>query len=405
MRYEYLPEFDSIRPYNDNELKGALDSLLKDRQLNVILQGAVPWLPRWARNGIIRLAFIGVKSPMDFQLRFMKPIVRYILHKCSTGYSFGHDRIEAGEPRYTFISNHRDIVLDSAILDIMLHDARFPTTCEIAIGDNLLIYPWIETIVKMNKAFTVKRGLSARDLLNSSLTMSKYMHYAINAKHENIWIAQREGRAKDSDDRTQESVLKMLAMGGEGNPVDKLRDMNIVPLTISYEYDPCDYLKATEFQMKRDDPSYKKTPQDDLKNMDTGILGFKGKIHYEASPCINAWLDEYADLPKTEVYKEIAKRMDHEIHLSYRLFPGNYVALDELNGSHDYTDKYTPEEKAAFDQYVEEQLKKVKLENPDWDYLRERIRTMYANPVKNKFKALAAMNRPDSQQDKALDDA
>ena len=139
MEYEYLPEFDSIRPYNDDELKGALDSLLKDRQLNVILKGAVPWLPRWARNGIIRMAFIGVKSPMDFQVRFMKPIVRYILRKCSTGYSFGHDKIKAGKPRYTFISNHRDIVLDSAILDVMLHDAHFPTTCEIAIGDNLLI--------------------------------------------------------------------------------------------------------------------------------------------------------------------------------------------------------------------------------------------------------------------------
>ena len=397
MEYEYLPEFDSIRPYNDDELKGALDSLLKDRQLNVILKGAVPWLPRWARNGIIRMAFIGVKSPMDFQVRFMKPIVRYILRKCSTGYSFGHDKIKAGKPRYTFISNHRDIVLDSAILDVMLHDAHFPTTCEIAIGDNLLIYPWIETIVKMNKAFTVKRGLASRDLLNSSLTMSRYMHYAINAKHENIWIAQREGRAKDSDDRTQESVLKMVALGGEGSPVERLRDMNIVPLTISYEYDPCDYLKAMEFQMKRDDPSYKKTPQDDLKNMDTGILGFKGKVHYEASPCINDWIDDFAELPKTEVYKEIAKRIDHEIHLGYRLFPGNYVALDELNGRQDYADHYTPEEKQNFDQYVEKQLKKVKLENPDWDFLRERILTMYANPVKNKFKAMAAGEEPEPQ--------
>lgn len=398
MRYEYKSEFDQIRPLNDDEMHEALESLLKDRQLNTVLKGLMPWMPRAVRNAILRTAFIGVKSTLGFQVRFMKPIVKYALWKCSTGYSFGHENIERSGKRYTFMSNHRDIVLDSAILDVLLFEAKFDTTCEIAIGDNLLIYPWIRTIVRMNKAFTVKRGISARDLLTSSQTMSEYMHYAINTKRENIWIAQREGRAKDSNDRTQESVLKMVAMGGQGDAIESLRDMNIVPLTISYEYDPCDYLKAKEFQLKRDDPSHKKTPQDDLKNMDTGILGFKGRIHYQAAPCINEWIDEYADLPKTEVYKRIAKRMDHEIHCGYKLFPGNFVALDELHGTQDYTDRYTPQEKETFDRYLEGQLNKIDLPNPDWDYLRERILTMYANPAKNQLKALAGGQEDEKEE-------
>ena len=340
------------------------------------------------RNGLIRLAFVGVNTPLQFQLRFIKPVLKRILHKCSTGYTFAYTGIEPGPERYTFISNHRDIVLDSAILDLMLHENHFPTTCEIAIGDNLLIYPWIKTLVKLNKAFTVKRGLSPRELLESSQRMSRYMHYVIQEKHENIWIAQREGRAKDSSDQTQESLLKMFAMAGEGEIVDRLKELNLVPLSISYEYDPCDYLKAQEFQMKRDNPSFKKSKQDDLDNMKTGIFGQKGRIHYEAMPCINSWLDEVAELPKTEIYAEIARRIDQQIHAGYQLFPGNYVALDLLNGTSNYTDKYTEEEKQTFETYLQSRIDMVKIENKDEAFLRERILTMYANPVVNKQKSI-----------------
>ena len=280
-------EFDDIRPYADGEVKQAVKDLLADRQFAHILHSLAPWLPASIRNLLIRWAFIGINTTLEFQLRYMKPIVRRILRKCSTGYTFRHDGIDPGPQRFTFMSNHRDIVLDSAILAYMLHEDGFPTTCEIAIGDNLLIYPWIRKLVKLNKAFTVQRGISARTLLESSQKMSRYMHYAINEKHENIWIAQREGRAKDSNDRTQESVLKMMSMGGDGSIIQRLKDLHIVPLTISYEYDPCDFLKAKEFQMKRDNPNYRKSKQDDLKNMKIGIFGKKGHIHYETAPCIN----------------------------------------------------------------------------------------------------------------------
>ena len=380
--------FDEIRPYAAGEVKQAVESLLADRQFSRMLRGFVPWMPQWLRNGLIRLAFVGVNTPLQFQLRFIKPVLRHILRKCSKGHTFSYTGIAPGPERYTFISNHRDIVLDSAILDLMLHENGFPTTCEIAIGDNLLIYPWIKTLVKLNKAFTVKRGLSPRELLESSQTMSRYMHHAINEKHENVWIAQREGRAKDSSDQTQESLLKMFAMAGEGSIVDRLKDLHIVPLSISYEYDPCDYLKAQEFQLKRDNPAFKKSKQDDLDNMKTGIFGQKGRIHYEALPCINTWIDELAELPKTEIFTAVAHRIDQQIHSGYQLFPGNFVALDLLHDTSTHADKYTAEQKKTFEDYLQSRIDMVKLDNKDEAFLRERILTMYANPVINKMKAL-----------------
>ncbi|MBQ5681623.1 MAG: 1-acyl-sn-glycerol-3-phosphate acyltransferase [Bacteroidaceae bacterium] len=381
-------EFDEIRPYGAGEVKQAVESLLADRQFSRLLKGFVPWLPNWVRNGLVRLAFVGVNTPLQFQLRFIKPIIRRLLRKCSNGYTFAYSGIAPGPERYTFISNHRDIVLDSAILDLMLHEHHFPTTCEIAIGDNLLIYPWIKTLVKLNKAFTVKRGLSPRELMESSQRMSRYMHYAIQEKRENIWIAQREGRAKDSSDHTQESLLKMFAMAGEGSVIDRLKELCLVPLSISYEYDPCDYLKAKEFQQKRDNPSFKKSKQDDLDNMKIGIFGKKGRIHYEAMPCINTWLDELSELPKTEIFSEIARRIDQQIHAGYSLFPGNYVAADMLNGTSTYARHYTEKERKVFETYLQSRIDLVEIANKDENFLRERILTMYANPVFNKQNAL-----------------
>lgn len=385
MAYD-IQAFDAIRPYNKGEMKQALQSLLSDRHFQKVLQSFVPWLPKSLRNGLLRLALTGVDEPQDFQLRVMKPVVnRLVIKKHTKGVTFGHEALEKGAQRYTFLSNHRDIVLDSALLDILLHSNGFERTVEIAIGDNLLIYPWIKTLVRMNKAFTVRRGLSPRELLQSSQLMSSYIHYAVTQKHENIWMAQREGRAKDSNDQTQESVLKMLAMGGEGTPAESLKELHIVPLTISYEYDPCDYLKAKEFQQKRDNPGHKKSKQDDLDNMRIGIFGDKGRVHYQAAPCINTWIDELASLPKTEFYAAVAKRMDQEIHRGYLLFPGNYVACDLLSGRQDFAGQYTPEEKRVFEQYLQSRLDLVDLPDKDVPFLRERILTMYANPVKNKL--------------------
>ena len=372
-------EFDEIRPYEAGEMKQAFDDLLNDRQFNIVMKGFAPWLPKSVRNGLLRLAFTGIKTPLDFQKRFMKPVVKFIMRKHTDGCSFLDSSVSSYDKsqRYTFVSNHRDIVLDSAFLDVLLIEAGYPTTVEIGIGDNLLIYPWIKRLVRMNKAFTVRRGLSLRETLAASQLMSRYIHYAVTQKKENIWIAQREGRAKDSSDHTQDAVLKMLAMGGD------LKELNIVPLTISYEFDPCDYLKAQEFQQKRDNPAFKKSRQDDLDNMKTGIFGYKGRVVYRPAAPINTWVDELSDLPKTEWFKALAERMDREIHRGYELYPCNYIALDELNGDNANAALYTAADKQRFEQYLAGQMAKIQLPNKDEAFLRERMLTMYANPVRN----------------------
>ena len=394
--------FDEIRPYEASEMRQAFEELLDDRQFNLVLKGFAPWLPKAVRKGVLRLAFTGVKTPLDFQLRFMKPVVKYIMRKHTDGCRFDDAALKGfdsktlqdkskeaqvvdadSSPRYTFVSNHRDIVLDSALLDVMLIENGYPTTVEIGIGDNLLIYPWIKRLVRMNKAFTVRRSLTPRAMLESSQLMSSYIHYAVNTKRENIWIAQREGRAKDSNDRTQDAVLKMLAMGGEGAPADRLRDLNIVPLTISYEYDPCDYLKAQEFQQKRDNPAFKKSRQDDLDNMKTGIFGYKGRVVYRCAAPINTWIDELAALPKTEFYTALSTRIDLELHRNYELYPCNYIALDMLNGNREQAEHYSEADVAEFEQYLTAQLAKVSLPEKDDDFLTERMLTMYANPLRN----------------------
>ena len=200
-------------------------------------------------------------------------------------------------------------------------------------------------------------------------------------KHVNIWIAQREGRAKDSNERTQDSVLKMLAMGGD------LRELNIVPLTISYEFDPCDYLKARELQEKRDIPGFKKSRQDDLDNMKTGIFGYKGRVHYHCAVPVNQWLDELSNLPRKEYFTAMAQRMDKDIHSGYQLFPCNYIALDELNGTSEYAGHYTAADRQRFEDYLAGQLAKIDVPNKDEAFLRECMLNMYANPLRNKVRS------------------
>ena len=395
-----MKDFDEIRPYETGEMRQAFEELLDDRQFNAVLKGFTPWLPKFLRKGLLRLAFTGVETPLQFQKRFMKPVVKYIIRKHTDGCTFNDSPLQPPPnrggsnktsphlgglrgARYTFLTNHRDIVLDSAFLDVLLIDNGYPTTVEIGIGDNLLIYPWIKRLVRMNKAFIVRRGLTPRAMLESSQLMSRYIHHAVTEKRENIWLAQREGRAKDSDDRTQEAVLKMLAMGAN---TQHLTPLNIVPLTISYEYDPCDYLKAQEFQQKRDNPSFKKSRQDDLDNMRTGIFGYKGRVHYHCAAPINTWIDELKDLPKNEFYAALAQRIDTELHRNYRLYPINYCAADLLSGKGEFIAHYTEKDRLNVEDYIAQQIAKITLPEKDVPFLRERILTMYANPLKNYLK-------------------
>lgn len=376
--------YDDIRPFEASELQDVYRRLLANEQFRQVLAYLYPGVPAEA----IGAKMAECKTCLEFQLAFCYGFLKDLMAKASKGLDMDSGSVDVTK-RYTFVSNHRDIVLDSALLHVMLFDAGCDTTTEIAIGDNLLKLPWVKDIVRLNKSFIVQRSLPMRQMLAASKLLAEYMHFVIAEKNDNVWIAQREGRAKDSNDRTAEAILKMMTMGGEGSIKERLLSLHLVPLAISYEYDPCDFLKAQEFQLRRDVADWKKGPMDDVISMQTGIMGYKGHIHYQAAPCIDEWLRALPDdMPKTEFYIAVAEHLDHEIWRGYRLYPSNFVALDLLRGTAEHADRYTVEDRQRFEAYLDAQLKKVQLPNPDWAFLRESVLTMYANPAINQLSVI-----------------
>lgn len=379
-------EFENMRSFQDSEVRGAIKTLLNDPSFVKIVRKMVKGVPIWA----LKLYTMRFNTVNGFQTGMIYPILKKILRTATTGFSADFDALPKGREDFIYLSNHRDIVLDSAFLDyVLLLDNKY--SVEIGIGNNLLIHPWIETLVRLNRSFVVNRSATAAELLESSQQLSRYIRFVIEDQKRPVWLAQREGRAKDSNDRTQKSVLKMLAMSGpDGMSISqRLQSLHICPLTISYEYDPCDWLKAAEFQMKRDNPGFKKSKQDDLINMKTGIWGYKGHMHYQvAQPIDNeiAALDE--SVPRNQFLDHVAAIIDKHIFKGYRIYPCNRIALDMLNGDNSQSAYYTEQDKKEFQEYLDGQLGKIKIPNPDWEYLKERILTMYANPLINQLSVL-----------------
>lgn len=385
MDYE---KFSDIRPLIPSEVPGAIKELLSNPMLQAVYEQLGADLP-WSALGKV---LEGCDSVDEFKRRVSYHLVRYVMQKtCQSVQLTGVDSLEANGG-YTYVSNHRDIILDSAFINVLLHDEgkKFP---QIAIGDNLMLFPWVETLVKLNGSFLVRRSLQGREVLLAAKKLSEYMHSAI-ADGISTWIAQREGRAKDSSDCTQPALLKMLALGsGKKGAVESLSALNIVPVSCSYEYDPCDYLKARGMQLKRDCPDYRKTKQEDGLNMRTGVFGYKGRVHLHAGRPLNeifatAPIDQ---IPEPERIEYIATLIDKEIHRSYRLFAGNYVALDLLEGKAQWESKYTSQERQVFEDYIQSRIDKIELPEGlerDMPFLRTRLLQMYANPVINYYKAL-----------------
>ena len=383
---EIPAEFEKMRSLEDNEVRAAVLSLLDDPAFVRIVKGVVKGVPIWVH----KLYTKRFKTVNSFQIGMIYPFLKRILKKASTGLTKDFSALPEGREDFIYLSNHRDIVLDSAFLDYILL-VKGQKSVEIGIGNNLLIHPWIETLVRLNRSFVVNRSATAAELLESSRQLSRYIRFVIEEKKSPVWLAQREGRAKDSDDRTQKSVLKMLAMSGSDDMAlsDRLQSLHICPLTISYEYDPCDWLKAAEFQLKRDNPDYVKSEQADLDNMKTGIFGFKGHIHYQVSAPIDseiAALD--SSVPRNQFLDQVAHIIDNHIFTGYRIYPCNRIALDMLNGDNSQASFYTQSEKDEFCKYLEGQLAKIDIPDPDWDFLREKILTMYANPLINHLNAI-----------------
>jgi hypothetical protein len=372
-------EFDDIRPYYDEEMPEVVETLIADPQFEAVINAVFPEIG-WEN---FKSLFRSFKSPYDLQLNFIKDRTFEVAGSCSTNVaSGGFDKLSK-DAAYTYISNHRDIVLDALLLNAMLVENGFTTT-EVAIGDNLFIFKWIENIVRLNNNIVVKRGGTMHQMLENARHLSRYLHFAVEQKRHSVWIAQREGRAKNSNDRTQESLIKMLAMGGDGGDfIHNIETLNIVPVSISYEFDPCDYLKAKEFQMKRDNPDYRKTPFDDQINMLTGLKGFKGRIHFQIGNSINPALKNISTSNRNEAAVQIASLIDSEIFRNYKLFPINYIAYDRLWGDIPQRDKYTAEDEAAVDKYFAERLAKIDLPDRDTDFLMGKLLEMYAYPVRN----------------------
>ena len=372
--------FDDIRPLNNNEVKDAIEALVTNEDFERAFRYIKPDV-NWKEFSETMRSF---KTKEDFKSKLAYEAVMLVANKTTFSLTIsGRSRLPKDKKPCTFISNHRDIVLDASFLNVMLYDVGYGMT-QVAIGDNLMIRPWIETLVRLNNSFIVKRGVSVRQMLDVSRTLSAYIRHTINDTKESIWIAQREGRAKDSNDRTQGSVLKMLNMSGDKDIVSNIMDLNIFPVAISYEYDPCDFLKAKEFQMKRDDPNYVKSQRDDLLSMETGILNNKGRVHFTLTQPINdqlAALDK--DMEKNELIATIANIIDKEIYKHYRFYPCNYVAYDMLTGTKRFSSNYGLRDKKHFEEYLQGQLDKIVLPNKDEAFLRTKILEMYTNPLKN----------------------
>lgn len=372
-------KFDDIAPLYDHEVKQAIKEILVDPGFEHAVRYIMPNIS-WDE---FSQGMATYNTKEDFQSDVIYNTVWMLANKTTTGLSGEKWENIDKSVEHLFLSNHRDIVLDAGFLNILRWKHGFATT-EIAIGDNLLIHPWIEKLVRLNKSFLVRRGLGVREQLMASRHMSEYMHYAIREKKESIWMAQREGRAKDSDDRTQISLLKMLALSPEKTSlIDCIRELNIIPVSISYEYDPCDYLKAKEFQLKRDNPEFKKSQRDDLLNMEVGILGQKGNVVFTIGQCINDQLDMITETDKRIQVEIVGKIIDQEIHRNYKISTGNYIAYDLLNTSERFADKYTGDDVANFTQYLNKQIAKIDIDNPDHDYLFDKMLVMYSNVLKN----------------------
>ena len=379
--------FSDIAPYDDSEFHSKMENLVKEPGFLHAVNYTMP--PEDVPALIDEL--LKFDNKYDFQTQVMFPFLEMLAKTTTSGITLGGVKYLNPSMSYTFITNHRDIVLDASFLNLAFLRKGYPTS-EVAIGNNLLIFDWISDLVRLNKSFIVKRNTGLREGLEAAKKLSAYIHYCILEKHEAVWIAQREGRAKDSSDHTQESLIKMLAIAGQGQFIDKLKEINLMPVSISYEYDPNDYLKVREFLMKRRNPDFKKSQRDDLFSMETGLLQFKGKVHFQLTPRINSKLDQIGDFSdNNKAAKHVGCIIDQAIHRSYEIFEINYIAFDLLHNTQRFSRKYTPEKKEEIMAYFNRQLDKVDLPDitsEERDYMREMILTMYSNPLRNKLRSL-----------------
>ena len=365
--------FDDIRPFTDAEIPAAMQRIVSDKYFVLVCQFLFPETPVQEIAALLG----SCRTVEDFQKRFMYKAIYSVVNKTTAGLSVsGMERLDPSK-RYLFVSNHRDIMLDAAFLQVLLFDAGLKTT-EITFGANLMQGQMVLDVGKSNKMFRIERPTtvsSARDFLKKSQYVSAYIRYAICEKGESVWIAQRNGRTKDGLDATDQGIIKMFGLSGGEDHVEALAQLNIVPLSISYEWEPCDELKALELYAKASGQPYIKKPGEDFNSILSGIVQPKGRVHLSVcEPIAREELEVLRELPTGLFNREVAALLDRRILGAYRLYPNNYIAADLLSGKREHS--YSDQERDAFVAHIEEIIAK--------DYpqeLRSILLHIYANPV------------------------
>lgn len=378
--------FDDIRPFNDSEVDQYIQLLLEDPYFLHILEYLfkVPEKINQVKSMLSQLHTI-----KDLQHIFMYRLIEdLILHPTTDGLtSSGLENLEK-DKSYLFISNHRDIILDSALLNYLIVLKGMNTT-EVAIGNNLLIENWIEYAVKLNRAFVVRRNLPARELLMASKKLSEYIRRDISVKNTSVWIAQREGRTKDGHDKTQTALLKMLNLSNNNEFSEGFKELRIVPLSISYEIEPCGTSKVEELY-KRNTEGFEKTPKDDLRSMGHGLVNPKGRVHFAFGKPLNGQIDLFSnETTLGEQIERLGEYIDQQIYLNFKLWPNNYIAYDLLHESGTQAKHYTKEEYLNFCNLLDKALNDIE---GDKNTIRSMFLQMYANPVINKKKSTQTSN-------------
>lgn len=373
-----MDKFDTIRPFYDTEVNGAIKGALHHPMMKALMSFTFPDTPEevWMEQ------LTKTHSKRDFQVNFIYQAVQKVLEKSSDGLtSSGFEKLEKHTP-YLFISNHRDIILDTSLLNVCLYDNGLIMTAS-AIGDNLVQKAFLHTLSRLNRNFLVQRGLPPRELLQSSKLMSEYIYQLLSRENRSVWIAQREGRTKDGNDATQQGVLKMLAMASdEPNLMDYFKKIRIVPVSISYEYDPTDALKLPRLIAEANDEVYVKEKNEDFMTLLSGIMGQKKRIHIHVCDVLDSELESIKaeqDNQNKQI-QMLAQVIDDAILSTYKLWPTNYIAHDLLNNTDTYSSHYTEKEKHVFERRLEMRI------DAGNELARNSFLSLYANPVVNKMK-------------------
>lgn len=384
-------KFNDIRAFEQEDFLLVRQQLVSNEEFCGVLSMLSKQMFAGNKHVSLLDVFRGCESVEDVDWRIIIPLLEYVVKLTATSINIkGSENItSAGQ---LFLSNHRDIILDASLLTMLIRKHN-NQRIYMGMGTNLYVTSWIEPLVRLAKCFSVKRGGTPRELLSNSTLLSEYIAAIIRDKHSGAWLAQREGRAKDSNDLTQPALIKMLLLAADKQLSldEQIAQLHITPVAISYEYDPCDYLKARELQLRRDYKDFRKTPQDDYDSMLQGIKGYKGRINYQICKTIDDEARQICSTPDTrnEQINKICHAIDQKIHSGYVIYEVNKIAYDLLLSTNRFANEYNSEQKQRFEDYLAQRLKLINIENKDNDFLRHKLLEMYANPLINQIAAVS----------------